>query len=112
MGDQWRTRLVAEYNKLQKWITDNDPQERNFTVFDDPSFSPSTTASSVSSAATLEEYMSIIVLIYPKTEPFQGRGLRVELRVPRTYPVAMPEVYMMSDIRHPNIEQGTRNYIS
>lgn len=73
---------------------------------DDDTEQPSAPSNGVGAASnTQEQCVKVIGLIYPLTEPFKQRALKVEIRVPNGYPLQPPEVYMKTAIRHPNIEK-------
>jgi ubiquitin-protein ligase len=102
-------RLWRKYTELQTWAGE-DPESKKFTSestsFLDPATTPSSASNNRGATSTAQvKYISIIGLIYPSTQPFRQRALRVEIRVPETYPQEPPEVYMRMKIRHPNIEK-------
>ncbi len=104
-------RLWTEYGTLKRWTAGSDPAAQVFRIetssFEDPTIaSPSDSNNNGTASTTLTVWVSIVGSIYPATEPFRQRGLRVELRVPATYPHEPPEVYMRMNIRHPNIEKN------
>ncbi len=101
-------RLWTEYNQLKNWA---NPASSRFKIekdsFENPTTMPSSASNNPGAASTMQvAYVSIIGLIYPSTEPFGQRGLRVEIQVPVTYPQEPPHIYMRMEmkIRHPNIE--------
>ncbi len=103
-------RLWIEYGKLKTWVESANAASRRFTIEEDSFDNPTTMRSSESNnggAASIMQVgcISIIGLIYPSTEPFKQRGLRVEIRVPVTYRQEPPHIYMKMSIRHPNIEK-------
>jgi ubiquitin-protein ligase len=96
-------RLWMEYNKLKNWAQSTNPIE--FTV-ESSSFDEGETSSS----SAIENIVTITGLIYPSTEPFTQWTLRIEMHVPITYPQTGPEVYMKTNIRHPNIDKNGNRY--
>jgi ubiquitin-protein ligase len=104
-------RLWTEYSRLKSWAANTDPLWNRFSVetssFDDSTMMPSSESNNGAAASTTQaERISMFGLIYPSTEPFRNRGLKIEMRVPFAYPYQPPEVYMRTSIRHPNIEKN------
>ncbi|CAF3868402.1 unnamed protein product [Rotaria sp. Silwood1] len=109
MTDQQMKRVGTVYNKLKNWAASSDSTSKfrveTASVEDITFTSPSTLTSAGAASNTGTVWGSIIGLIYPSTAPFQQRGLRVEIRVPSTFPHEPPEIFMRTKIRHPNIEK-------
>ncbi|CAF4641571.1 unnamed protein product [Rotaria sp. Silwood1] len=109
MTDQQMKRVGTVYNKLKNWAASSDSTSKfrveTASVENITFTSPSTLTSAGAASNTGTVWGSIIGLIYPSTAPFQQRGLRVEIRVPSTFPHEPPEIFMRTKIRHPNIEK-------
>ena len=104
-------RLCREYNVLQNWLSEHDPNSKlakivefseECTVTNPTTEQLSTTASPSANVP----HASCMMLIYPSKPIFSDRGLRVEMLLPYTYPHAPPSFYMRSSIRHPNIHKN------
>lgn len=89
-------RLWVEYSKLKNWAQNTSPIE--FTV-ESSSFDED-------ESSAIGNIVTITGLIYPTTEPFTDWALKIEIHVPTTYPQKGPEVYMKTNIRHPNIDKN------
>ena len=110
-----RKYIWKQFNALRRSTTTADPALKKFHFIssslkdddddDDTEQSSSSSNGAAAASNTPEECAKIIGLIYPLTEPFKQRALRVEIRVPNGYPMQPPEVYMRTTIRHPNIEK-------
>ena len=92
-------RLWTEYNKLKNWAESTNPVE--FTV-ENCSLGENET----SLLSENENIVTIIGLIYPRTEPFTECVLRIEIHVPITYPQTSLQVYIKTNISHPNIDKN------
>jgi len=104
-------RLWREYTDLKDWVGSSEAASNIFSIerdsFENSKATPSSESTNGEACSTAQaKSISIFGLIYPSTEPFKKRGLRVEMRVPFTYPQEPPEVYMRMEIRHPNIEKN------
>ncbi|UJR10964.1 hypothetical protein I4U23_015149 [Adineta vaga] len=106
-------RLWTHYMDLRNWAASTFSTSKifkldNCSMQDSDDDTPSDSRSNNSVANQSTQFITITGLIYPSTEPFGGRGLRIELRVPYGYPHEPPEVYMKIQLRHPNIDKDGR----
>ena len=104
-------RLWYGFRTLERWAESADQTNKKFQVVTS-SFNGDSSTTPVSelnraeaSSSTQSECARIIGLIYPLTEPFKQRTLKVEIEVPVSYPDIPPTVFMRTRIRHPNIEK-------
>jgi ubiquitin-protein ligase len=106
------SRLWSAFDKLTLWSETAGSGKNKFHIlsssFDNPATTPSSELNHGGVASNLQQiWIEIIGLIYPQTEPFRERGLKLEIRVSNAFPQKPPEVYMRTaNIRHPNIDRN------
>lgn len=96
------------YTDFKLWASASDATSKRFKVEDDSFENKSLLENNAAAASTTDENIVAIIigLIYPSSEPFKRHALRIKICLPSTFPDDPPIVYMLTKIRHPNIDKN------
>lgn len=99
-------RLHKFYREFKTWSESAETTSNRFT-FENDSVNDSLFKPNRDPIPAMSIFKTVYVvgLIYPSSEPFAEHALRVEMHISSKYPQIPPAVFLLTKIRHPNIEK-------